>query len=364
MIFPYAASLGDTITDAVAEIAEGLYYPVLLAAMIALLFVAWEIGRVAWEAWQRSQRPKTPFEQVARHAQGLSAAGDTAGAQATLTTYSYNDRMKRATIGTLFATNPIDAQRAVIDYDLYVSKRLDRVRLLVRAGPAIGLMGTLIPLAPALAALGKGQPSVLADELQTAFAVTVLGVLVGLLAFCVALVRERFYTRDLADLEYLREVRGDAAVLTPATAPQPAGAAPAQQSLADQPTAVSETTAGATVVSPAAPKDKSPSIPTTPPAGPQPTPPPAAQPPAPASAAAPPAAPGLPPLPQEKSKKKFGIKKKASKQPQAAPPAFPPPPPAPAPVQPQPPIDKSPTIPDAPKPPDAPTGDKGDGASN
>lgn len=359
MIFPYAASLGDTITDAVAEIAEGLYYPVLLAAMVALLFVAWEIGRVAWEAWQRSQRPKTPFEQVARHAQGLAAAGDTAGAQATLTTYSYNDRMKRATIGTLFATNPIDAQRAVIDYDLYVSKRLDRVRLLVRAGPAIGLMGTLIPLAPALAALGKGQPSVLADELQTAFAVTVLGVLVGLLAFTVALLRERFYTRDLADLEYLREVRGDAAVLTPATAPQPAGAAPAQQALADQPTAVAETTAGATVVAPAAPKDKSPSIPTTPPAGPQPTPPAVAQQPA----AAQPAAPALPPLPQEKPKKKFGIKKKTPKQPQAAPPAFPPPPPAPAqPVAP-PPIDKSPTIPDAPTPPDAPSGDTGGGSS-
>lgn len=355
--------MGDTITDAVAEIAEGLYYPVLIAAMLALLVVAYEIGRVTWEAWQRSQRPKTPFEQVARHAQGLAAAGDTAGAQATLTTYSYNDRMKRATIGTLFATNPIDAQRAVIDYDLYVSKRLDRVRLLVRAGPAIGLMGTLIPLAPALAALGKGQPSVLADELQTAFAVTVLGVLVGLLAFCVALVRERFYTRDLADLEYLREVRGDAAVLTPATAPQPAGATPAQQSLADQPTAISEATAGATVGAAAAtaPKDKSPSIPTTPPAGPQPTPPAAA---APAAAPAQPAAPGLPPLPPEQPKKKFGIKKKTPKQPQAAPPAFPPPPPAPAQPAAPPPIDKSPTIPDAPKAPDAPTGDKGDGSSN
>lgn len=357
----YAASAGDTITDAVAEVAEGLFYPVLIAALLALLMVAWEIGRVALEAWKRSQRPKTPFEQVARHAQGQAAAGDTAGAQATLTTYAYNDRMKRAAVGTLFATNPIDAQRAVIEYDLYVSKRLDRVRLLVRAGPALGLMGTLIPLAPALAALGKGQPSVLADELQTAFAITVVGVLVGLLAFGVALLRERYFTRDLTDLEYLREIRGDAAVLTPASVPQPSAAAPAHMAAADQPTAVSAVTAGETVAAPTAPTPPTPApTPTTP------------VPPAPApAAAAPPAAapqtPGLPPLPAEAPKKKFGIRKKAPK-PQAAPPAFPPPPPAPAmPPIPAPPADKSPSIPDAPsdpKAPEAPTGDSDNSDDN
>lgn len=356
----YAASAGDTITDAVAEVAEGLFYPVLIAALLALLMVAWEIGRVALEAWKRSQRPKTPFEQVARHAQGQAAAGDTAGAQATLTTYAYNDRMKRAAVGTLFATNPIDAQRAVIEYDLYVSKRLDRVRLLVRAGPALGLMGTLIPLAPALAALGKGQPSVLADELQTAFAITVVGVLVGLLAFGVALLRERYFTRDLTDLEYLREIRGDAAVLTPASVPQPSAAAPAHMSSADQPTAVSAVTAGETVAAPTAPTAPTPPTPAPTPTTPV---PPA---PAPAPAVAAPAVPGLPPLPTQQPKKKFGIRKKTPK-PQAAPPAFPPPPPAPpvpgnaAPPIPAPPADKSPSIPDAqpepPKAPDAPSGD-------
>lgn len=333
--------MGDTITDAVAEIAEGLRYPVLIAAMLALLLVAWEIGRVAIEAWKRSQRPKTPFQQVAHHAQGQVAAGDAAGAQATLSTYSYNDRMRKATIATLFAANPIEAQRAVIDYDLYVSKRLDRVRLLVRAGPALGLMGTLIPLAPALAALGKGQPSVLADELQTAFAITVVGVLVGLLAFAVALLRERFFTRDLADLEYLREVRGDAAVLTPATAPQPAAARPAQQASGDQPVATTETVAGKTVAaeSPA----KAPTAPTPPPASNQPpAPPPPPAPPTPPAAPAQPAAaePPAAPPPPPAGKKKFGIRKKTPKA--QAQPAFPPPPPAPEPPG------KSPSIPDAP----------------
>ncbi|MGB1583416.1 MAG: MotA/TolQ/ExbB proton channel family protein [Solirubrobacterales bacterium] len=367
MIIPYAASFGDTITDAVAEIAEGLFYPVLIAAMVALLLVAWEIGRVAWEALRRSQTPKTPFDQVARHAQAQAASGDTAGAQATLSTYAYNDRMKRATIGTLFATNPIDAQRAVIDYDLYVSKRLDRVRLLVRAGPALGLMGTLIPLAPALAALGKGQPSVLADELQTAFAITVVGVLLGLLAFGVALLRERYFTRDLVDLEYLREIRGDAAIPMAASALQPSAAAPAQSSQADQPTAVAAVAAGDKAKAPAAAPTAAASTPTPAPSvSPSPT-SPTPTPTAPAPAA-PAQAPAAAPPPPGQPKKRFGIRKKTPKAPTGPPPAFPPPPPAPAApaagAPPAPPTDKSPSIPDAPNDDSTGSADKPSGGND
>lgn len=323
----FATSAGDQITQAVADVAEALRYPVLIAAMLALLVVAYEIGRLCVEAWKRSQRPKTPFNQTARHAIALKAAGDVAGAQAQLKSYAYGQALEQAAIGTLFAENPIDAQRAVIEYDLYVSKRLDRVRLLVRAGPALGLMGTLIPLAPALSALGKGQPSVLADELQTAFAITVVGVLVGLVAFTVALIRERYFTRDLADLEFLRELRGDAAVLMPATVPQPSAAAPSHMTSTDQPVAAAQVTADDTVAMPApvspaaAPNAPAPS-PATPSSSAKPA---AAQAPAvPAPAAA---VPAFPP-PPEQPKKKFGLKKK-SKAPEATPPAFPPPPPAP-----------------------------------
>ena len=337
MTILFAASAGDTITDAVAEVAEALRYPVLILALLALAYVVYEVGRLIIEAWKRSQTPKTPFDQVGRHALAQVRAGDGAGAQASLNTYAYGKDLRKAAVGTLFAPDPIDAQRAVVDYDLYVSKRLDRVRLAVRAGPALGLMGTLIPLAPALAALGKGQPSVLAEELQTAFAITVVGVAVGLIAFTVALVHERYYTKDLADLEFLREIRGDAAVLTPATVPQPSGAAPAHMTSTDQPAA--DTSAAATAVT-SAPV----SAPTPAPAPAQAAPAVPAPIPAPAQPAAAPAIP--PPLPQQgDKKKKFGIKKKTPKG--APAPAFPPPPPAVTPIPA--PADKSPSIPDAPK---------------
>jgi biopolymer transport protein ExbB/TolQ len=73
--------------------------------------------------------------------------------------------------------------------------------MLVRAGPALGLMGTLIPLAPGLAALERGDVGALAADLRIAFAATVIGLLVGTLAFALTLTRTRLYTEDLTALE-------------------------------------------------------------------------------------------------------------------------------------------------------------------
>ncbi len=321
--FFLATSPGDTITDAVNEVAKALRYPVLILALLALALVAYELGRLGVEWFRRSQGSKERFDILARRATHVAQSGDTAGAQAILREYTYGKALQQAAVGAMFAGNQVDAQRAVVDYDIYVSRRLDRVRLLVRSGPALGLMGTLIPLAPALAALGDGDAKVLADELQTAFAITVVGVLIGLVAFGVALVRERFYTKDLADLEFLREIRGDAYIPAGATA----GAAPAP--------ALAASTQGSDVTDSPEPSSAaiSQSAPTV-----VATPPPTMQA-APATAAAPAAvAPTVAPA-GGKAKKKFGIKKKekgvAAPAPVVTPAvpapteAFPPPPPAP-----------------------------------
>ncbi len=70
-------------------------------------------------------------------------------------------------------------------------------------GPALGLMGTLIPLSPALAALAEGDVQRLTDDLRVAFSVTVVGLLVGMIAFAVSLVRDRLYAQDYSDVEYV-----------------------------------------------------------------------------------------------------------------------------------------------------------------
>ena len=96
--------------------------------------------------------------------------------------------------------------KALADFDFGSERRLERTRLLVRAGPALGLMGTLIPLSPALTGLAQGDVSRLSENLRVAFSVTVLGLLVGAIAFGLSLVRQRIYGQDLSDLEYVAAV--------------------------------------------------------------------------------------------------------------------------------------------------------------
>ena len=128
---------------------------------------------------------------------------DSANAR-TLARWAPGPLAERAVIGLAAAAQSggHDAiENALASYELQIQRRLDRTRVLVRAGPAVGLMGTLIPLAPGLAALGTGNYTQLAGDLQVAFAATVIGILVGTGAFTLTLVRTRVYTEDLAALE-------------------------------------------------------------------------------------------------------------------------------------------------------------------
>lgn len=80
-------------------------------------------------------------------------------------------------------------------------RAIDRADLLARIGPMLGLMGTLIPLGPGLAALGNGQLDALAQAVTVAFNTTVMGLLIGILGFLLGRLRRRWYDAAMAQLE-------------------------------------------------------------------------------------------------------------------------------------------------------------------
>jgi biopolymer transport protein ExbB/TolQ len=165
----------DQVSEALSGISSALEWPVHAAALLLLAVLAYELGRAAMEA-SRRLRPGA-------HARGVAA----------------RNRMAERTVLDIEAGE--DVEHALADFELHVQRRLDHTRMLVRAGPALGLMGTLIPLAPGLVALGEGDFQVLASDLKVAFAATVIGILVGTAAFGLTLYRTRVYTEDLAALE-------------------------------------------------------------------------------------------------------------------------------------------------------------------
>ncbi|WP_019021869.1 MotA/TolQ/ExbB proton channel family protein [Thioalkalivibrio sp. ALE23] len=80
-------------------------------------------------------------------------------------------------------------------------RRIDRADLLARIGPMLGLMGTLIPLGPGLAAMGRGELDVLAQAVTVAFNTTVLGLLIGILGFLLGRLRRRWYDGAMERME-------------------------------------------------------------------------------------------------------------------------------------------------------------------
>jgi biopolymer transport protein ExbB/TolQ len=196
-----------SVEDVVFDVASALRVPVLLLALAALVVVLVELGALAVELLRRRRHDAAALERAANDAAAALGGGDRAAAATALRNVVSGERMQRGVerllrhAATPGAANPM--AKVLADYDLESMRRLERTRLLVRAGPALGLMGTLIPLSPALAGLASGNVNELTDNLRVAFSVTVVGLMVGAIAFGISLVRDRLYAQDLSDLEYL-----------------------------------------------------------------------------------------------------------------------------------------------------------------
>lgn len=89
------------------------------------------------------------------------------------------------------------------DLESEVAVSLSKLTWITRIGPMLGLMGTLIPLGPALTGLATGNIAVLSSNLVVAFTTTVTGVFIGCIGFTMSLIRRNWYERDMSDLEYI-----------------------------------------------------------------------------------------------------------------------------------------------------------------
>ena len=96
-------------------------------------------------------------------------------------------------------------ERLLAHFEVEAEKELGRARTLAKLGPMLGLMGTLIPMGPALVGPAAGDLASMAYNMQVAFATTVVGLLVAAIGVATLQVRQRWYAREANDLEYLVE---------------------------------------------------------------------------------------------------------------------------------------------------------------
>ncbi len=94
-------------------------------------------------------------------------------------------------------------EKLIGDYEIFADKKLGQSKTLTKLGPMLGLMGTLIPMGPALVGLAAGDVSTMAHNMQVAFATTVIGVFIGAIGFITLQVKQRWYADDMNTLEYI-----------------------------------------------------------------------------------------------------------------------------------------------------------------
>ena len=85
--------------------------------------------------------------------------------------------------------------------EVTMAKSLERVDIVTRIGPTLGLMGTLIPMGPGLAALGSGDVTTLANAIIVAFDTTVVGIGAGAVAYVISKIRRRWYEEYSSNLQ-------------------------------------------------------------------------------------------------------------------------------------------------------------------
>jgi biopolymer transport protein ExbB/TolQ len=193
------------------DVSRVLLWPVLVAAICCLVWVLVEFGFFLYEVWLRFRyRDLEALEVRTLRARKAFADGKPRTAYRYLQENNYSIIVARFLFDLIrnYQTERLAAKplKLLQEYEFYTLKRLERTRILVRLGPMLGLMGTLIPLSPALIGLATGNTTKLAVNLTTAFSVTVIGLLIGGIAFSISIVRDRMYSQDISDMEYLLEL--------------------------------------------------------------------------------------------------------------------------------------------------------------
>lgn len=194
-------NIPSVLQSAIYIVSNSLLYPVIIILLVLMAFVSIELGAFLFEGVvrRRSRKKGIPEEELKN------------GNRECLKAINSSSRFLQKFISELSGLKndefiQIKVEKLLQGCDEGISKRLEKTRLLTRIGPMFGLMGTLIPMGPALLALTEGDVNRLASNLIIAFGTTVVGLLVGSISYAISMIRERWYEHDMREMEYIAEM--------------------------------------------------------------------------------------------------------------------------------------------------------------
>lgn len=194
----------NTITALFALLSELLLVPVVVALLALLAATCLATGMHLAEALERRRDAR----RLGGHLDALRGIDVAARRQAwvALGATPAHGNLGRFLRGAAALEGQPLALAALLDeIDAVIAARIARVTLLARLGPALGLMGTLIPMGSVLGAVASGEVRTMASQLVLAFTTTVVGLAISVVATIIVTARRRWYADDANRLERLAD---------------------------------------------------------------------------------------------------------------------------------------------------------------
>lgn len=189
-------------TDRLVEILFSVTGVLLIPTLMILLFLfaatLWMCGDLAREAFDRRKSRRHWKDFIKRLQTGEAYASQFHS----LRLIGYPSAFQKRIAGNS-VTSDDHVKKNLDDVELDMARRLSWLSFLTRVGPMLGLVGTLLPLGPALRGLASDDLGTLASNLEVAFTSTVFGLLIGGLAYGANMIRRNWYDQDLSDLEFM-----------------------------------------------------------------------------------------------------------------------------------------------------------------
>ena len=196
----------DLLTSALNVVSQSLQIPVIVFLLLFALYAIITVGGLISEY---SSRKKVPVKLIKDLIFSISRTEDVSEIEGIIKTAQIPKNQKRVLVNIARSgelkkdSREALAEKLIENEEDIIEKKLQPTDIVTKIGPTLGLMGTLIPMGPGLAALGSGDVTTLSNAIIVAFDTTVVGIGAGAVAYVVSKIRRRWYEQYLSNLDAL-----------------------------------------------------------------------------------------------------------------------------------------------------------------
>lgn len=197
---------GEFLTGSLDVISQSLTIPVLIILLVIVIISIISLGGLIAEY---TSRRKVPVGTIRDLIYEINAAGSVEELKNIMSNAKIPKSQRKVLTEIASSQSLGKTSREALARKLYefeeekTMEKLKKTDIITRIGPTLGLMGTLIPMGPGLAALGAGDINTLASSLTVAFNTTIVGIGSGALCYVIGKIRAGWYDRYLSDLDAL-----------------------------------------------------------------------------------------------------------------------------------------------------------------